>query len=56
MGSDFLTEKNQPSSGVQDRLKSVHKTTKNTGEYGVAIFNLADQEGANKDQQGMLRE
>ena len=29
-----------PLHGVQDRLQPVHKTTRNTGDYGVAIVNL----------------
>ena len=39
-----------------DRLQPVHKTTRNTDEFGIATVYLTDHEGTNKSQQGMLRE
>ena len=40
---------------IRNRLQPLHKTTRYSGGYGIAIVYLADQEGFNKDQQGMLK-
>ena len=58
MGSDFLTEKTRRAAAfrIDCNLSIRRPSTRNTDEYGVAIVYLADHDGTNKGQQGMLKE